>query len=115
MPSRYKTKEEKINEFIDKAILPALQKQDLDYDKVVQAVCHELGINENNVDQVIKRFIQMGKIKEIHILTIPDEQVEGFLKEYFEEERKQKKEAEKVDKIFKEVKPTKKKKKKKKK
>lgn len=77
---KYESQEAKINSFLESVIIPALEVNDLDYNKVVKNVAFEKGVKEDKVKQSLQILIEMGKIKEIHILTIPDEKFEGMLK-----------------------------------
>jgi len=78
--AKYQSQESKINKFITNSILPALFNSDLDYKKVVKTVAFEKGVKEEKVEQSLKALIDMGKIKEIHILTVPDKDFEDILK-----------------------------------
>lgn len=100
MRKQYESQEEKINNFLDNKIIPILKKKDLDHDKVIKAICLELGIKKEKVEQSISNLIELGKIKEIHILTIPNDQLDNWLKDFFEKEKEEKKEVKKVDEIL---------------
>lgn len=87
MPSKYESQEEKISSFFKEKILPALKKQDLDYNKVVNLISVELGVKEEKIKQTISKFIKLGEVKELHTLTIPDDQVDDWLKDLSKTEK----------------------------
>ena len=93
----YQTIREKIKLFIDKHIIPAVKKKDLDYYKVVNGVSSELGVTQNMVLDVLKDFTNSRKLAEVRVLTIPSGQVQGFLQELHNEEKQTKKDLEELD------------------
>lgn len=86
-----KDKRELAKNIILQKILPALKVRDLDYKKVLEYVTHESGCNSIEAQTIITELDIQKKIKEIRILTIPDEAVGDFVKELkeIEEQKKQ--------------------------
>jgi len=80
MAGKYQSQDEKINNFLQNAILPALREKDLDYKKLVKTMCFDLGVKENRVIEALNNLIEMEKIKEIRILTINDDQIDDYVK-----------------------------------
>lgn len=81
MKKTYQTQDERIIEFIDQNILPALTQKDLDYKKVVQLISIELGMRKDKVEKALDNLIAIGKMSEIHILTIPDDKIGDWLQD----------------------------------
>lgn len=97
MPRTYETQSAKLIRLIQDDIIPAIQNnKDLDYKKVVNHLSAMTGLQISRVESVLGTFIARGDIKEQRILTIPDEALEGWLKNYVEtkKEEERQKEAE---------------------
>jgi hypothetical protein len=81
MPSIYKSVKEKVKEDLEKIIIPAIKKKDLDYYRVVGAIASRESCSKIIVEDLLKTFIDSGYIKEIRILTITDDKIQDFLDE----------------------------------
>lgn len=81
----YFSNKKKVEDILTKIIIPSLRKKDIDYDKLIQAIMSETLVSRNIIEDIIKTHIP-NEIKEIHILTIPEEKIDGLLKELREEE-----------------------------
>ena len=90
----YKTKKEKINEIIEKAIRIIKLGKDVDYHQLVSEIQSNTGVAEKIVEEQLKIAIQSKKIKEVRILTILDEDIPKFLKDLKEKEKEIEKEVE---------------------
>lgn len=96
----YRTGSEKIKEAIEGFGLKALSKADLDYTKFVRAIADLTGTTTPRVEQVLNNYIGMRKIKEIHILTIPDEHVSEWIDQEVKKEKEAKAEDAKVKELI---------------
>jgi ferritin len=92
MPMKYESQDEKISKYIKDLVIPAIKRKDLDYNQLVKKLCVELGVKEERVESVLKRFIDAGEMKEERILTITDDKIPDMLKLIKEEEEKLKSE-----------------------
>lgn len=77
--------------FIANQIIPCLKNRDLDYQKTIAAICAETHSTINLAEEMLRTLIP-NQIKEIHLLTIPDEKVKSWLEE-MQETNKEIKEA----------------------
>lgn len=79
---KYITNKEKVAAFITEQIIPYLinNTKDLDYEQTINAICSETHSSRIIAEEILKSFFP-HKIKEIHILTIPDENVKTWLEE----------------------------------
>lgn len=91
---KYESKKEQISKFIEDNVIPAVKRKDLDYDKVIKGIADQFGTTEDIVNNIIKRFVSLGKLAECHVLTIRDDEIKDWLVE-LEREQKEKKEDEK--------------------
>ena len=96
MPSKYISTREKVVDYIENNILLFLKQKDLDYYEVVKIIKMKTNCSENLIETTLKDFIDSGKIKEIRVLTIPDEQIGKWLKDLKEMEEQRKKDDEEV-------------------
>lgn len=96
---RYKPQKQRIADYIRDRIVTYLRKKDLDYYKVLRGMSMDLGVSEEKIEEVLRIFVENKEIREIRILTIPDEQIGDWLKEVKEinEEKK------KMDKAMKKI------------
>lgn len=97
---QYVTNKQKIMEYIEINILAFLKQKDLDYNKVIDLISEKTSSNPSMVKTILDSFINSGKIKQINILTIPDKQIDGWLKEVKEMEEQKKKDDAEVKKIL---------------
>lgn len=95
----YQSQRDKIKETIEKYVVPFINEKDLEYDKVLSNLSEELSCSKGMVEDVLQTFISSGKIKEIRILTIPDQEVTSWLKEQKDKEEKLKKELKEFEQI----------------
>jgi len=93
----YQSQRNRISEIIQKSVIQFLKQKDLDYYKVLDEVCNEIGCSKSIAEDVLKTFISSGKIKEIRILTIPDEKVQSWFEEMREREKETKEDLNKVE------------------
>lgn len=96
----YQSQREKVILFLNGQILPLLKKKDINYNELIFIIKENTFVNDNIIDEVIRSYIKQGKFKEIHILTIPDKEIENWLIENKKEEEEMKK----VEEIIKEAK-----------
>lgn len=75
----YQSIRAKIAKHLENRVLPYLKKQDLDYYKVIDGLSSDVGCSKNMIKDVLNSFIDSNKIKEIRVLTIPDEQIKDWL------------------------------------
>lgn len=76
----YQTTREKIQEWIEKGLIPKLVDKDYIYDDVISAVAIETGASEKLVEDVILTLIKAGKIKHLNLLVATDEQLIAYNK-----------------------------------
>lgn len=100
MPSQYKSNREKVNEFLEHKILPLIRKKDLDYYEVINIISVQLGVSKKLVEESIKMLVGNGRIAEIRVLTVTEEQISGILKELRDAEEESKKTEKEVEEIF---------------
>ena len=94
-----KDKRELAKNIILQKILPALKVRDLDYKKVEDYICSETGCISKEVEIIIGELVLQKKIKEIRILTIPDSEINSFVKELRDLENEKKLAEERLQKI----------------
>jgi len=82
----YITNKQKMLDFITNQIIPCIKNRDLDYQKTIAAICAETHSTINLAEEMLKTLIPT-QIKEIHILTIPDEKVKTWLDEMKETDK----------------------------
>lgn len=75
---KYVTNREKIIEYIDTYIKPALIKKDLNYDKVILGISRDLSMSQNTVKEVLDNQINMGILVRENILTLSKEDIPKF-------------------------------------
>jgi hypothetical protein len=92
--SKYISKKEKLKEVIKKYIIPGVQKTDLDYYKILSELVREVGLSMEITEDTLKDFIRSGLLKEVRVITLPDEKVESWLEEQIKTEKEIKKELE---------------------
>lgn len=83
----YQSKQERINQFITQKIIPLLSNKDLDFNEVVIVVMENCLCNRELAIQELQRLISFKKIKEIHVLTIPDEQIGSWINQMVKTEK----------------------------
>jgi len=86
------TRQQRVINFIRGIIIPALEKIDLDYDKVVNNTIIETAGSRQLVEDFISSFINAGMIQVVQkdgkkILTIPDEKIQDYLRMMRESEK----------------------------
>ena len=96
----YQSKRQKISDFFDSKIYPLLKSNDLDYKEILKVIQENTYATESMIEEVIRNKVMMKKIKEIHILTIPDEEIPNFLERLKIIEKEKEKTKEDLDKIF---------------
>jgi len=82
----YQTNRAKIINFANDKIVPLLKEKDLEYKEVVQIISENVGCSSEMVIDGLKTLIP-NKIKEIHVLTIPDEEVTNWLRDRINKEK----------------------------
>ena len=100
MPSKYISTREKVMDYIENNILLFLKQKDLDYYEVIKIIKIKTSCSENLIKNILKDYINSGKIKEIRVLTIPDEQIGEWLKNLKEMEEQKEKDDEEVKKML---------------
>jgi hypothetical protein len=75
---KYFSKKDKIQEFIRERVIPAVKIKDLDYEKVVEEIQKKTLSERKMIEEVIGSFVPK-EMKEIRILTIPDEEINDWL------------------------------------
>ncbi|MBU1121968.1 MAG: hypothetical protein KKF54_04650 [Candidatus Omnitrophica bacterium] len=98
--AKYTTTRQKVKDYIETNILSFLKQKDLNYNKVIELVKLKTSCSENLIQDILKEFINSGKINEIHILTIPDDKIDEWLQEIREMEAQKKIDDKEVKKIF---------------
>ena len=71
----YQKQKERIIEWIEKGLIPNLIERSYPYDKTISAIAFEIGCTEKAVEEVIKSYIILGKLKQENLLVATDEQV----------------------------------------
>lgn len=99
----YQSKREKLANIINSKLLSTVRKGDLNYYKVVTLLMNETYASENIVKDALDVAIKSGKMKEIRLLTINDEEVEDWLTKLRKHEVETKKEKSKIEEVFKEM------------
>lgn len=81
MVKQYESQDEKVNNFLENTLLPLIKEanKDIEFNEVVQQCSLHLNVKEEKIKEGLNRFIKSGKIKEIHIITIPDSEVQDWL------------------------------------
>lgn len=96
----YTSKREKIQNFISKHILTALEDNDLDYNKTVSLIAMENACSENMVRETLNGFITVRKIiLKGNILTIPEEKVVDWVQALKAREKEQKETEKKLEEL----------------
>jgi hypothetical protein len=85
--SKYICRRNKISEIMEKQIIPAIKHKDLDFHKVKNYLISQTGCAETMAEEVILECCLANKIKEVRVLTLPDEKVDEFIKELQEIEK----------------------------
>jgi uncharacterized membrane protein len=101
----YTSKREKIREFLDKYIANWVKEKDLDYYKIVDLIKNEIRCDEKSVIEVLDNYVSSNLLKEIRLLTIPDEKINEYLdllKKQEEKDKQTKQDLEDLDKMIKE-------------
>jgi len=91
---KYLSKREQLKDIIEKIVIPAIKKKDVDYYKLLIELIDRIGVSKEIVEDVLKSFIISGKVKEIRVLTIPDEKINNWLDDLIKEEKQTKKDLE---------------------
>ena len=99
----YQSKREQIGEFIDSKLIPIIRKRDLDYKEVIKAIQESTYANESIIEDVIRAKVRTGVLNEVHVLTIPDGEIGGLLKELKDNELEQREEDKKVEEVFEDI------------
>lgn len=96
----YKPNNDRLKDYFDKTVIPSLKEVDIDYYKLIDVISLDLGISETKVNDMLERYKKAKKIKEIRILTIPDELLNDSL-DFIARKKQVKKEAiEELDKTM---------------
>lgn len=112
----YQTQRQKVFEFINRNIIPAVRQHDVDYNQVVDLISTECYVSRSMAQSCLDSIISVGHIKRAsffnpntnkeeltNVLTIPDEEVVNWISDIKEKEEKRKKEIEEADKLIKET------------
>lgn len=75
----YQTQKDKIIDWIEKGLIPKLPERNYPYDDIISAIALEIGTTEKMVEDVIKSYIKLGKIKHENWLVATDEQAKAHL------------------------------------
>ena len=95
----YKTNREKVSEYFEKQIIPAINNQDLDYldyYKVLDGVSSDLSVSKNVIKAVLNDLISSGKLGEHRVLTISSKKVDNWLKNLVTREKETDEEVKKI-------------------
>jgi hypothetical protein len=84
---KYITKDEKLKEFIENKIIPVIKTKDLDYYKLLSYIEEHTGYSKSRIDEALLVYIRSKRIKEIRLLTVPDEKIEDWLELQKEHEK----------------------------
>ena len=105
----YQTKRERTINIVENIIIPAIKKSvgDVDYYEVLKAISTRAKITNKEAESVVEEFIINNILKEVRILTIPDEEVSDWLKDYFDKEKEMEEEDKKIKEVFENAKKTK--------
>lgn len=95
----YVTQREKVSEYITKYIIPALKLKDLDYYETVKYIAGIIGASESLVENVLSGFAASGKLREVRLLTILENELNDFIKDMKQREKDIKEVDEQLDKL----------------
>lgn len=83
----YISEKRKISDFIEKHILPLIIRNDYSYYDVLELIVKQTKASKRSAKEVLDGFIETKEIKEMRILTVPDEKLDTALSLKFEEEK----------------------------
>lgn len=96
----YISEKKKVKDLLDNKVIPMIKKKDVDYNKLVDAVCKETGSTQRLVKEILQTAINTNQIKEIRVLTIPDEELDDFFQEHYKEEKRIVEDDKEVDEVL---------------
>ena len=99
----YITQREKITNFIEKQVIPAIKKsqKDPDYNLLLSSISENCMCSGQLAEEVLREFFARKKLKEVRYVTLADEELTGWLKELQEEKKRIEQEADKLMQDFK--------------
>lgn len=84
----YKTKKDLVDDWIGRTIeYLKSNNKDVDYEKLIAEIQGNVKCSRGIIEQQISNAIHLKKLKEIHILTICDEEIPKFLDNIREREK----------------------------
>lgn len=95
----YESKRDKVIRYVNDFVIPSIQKKDLDYNLLVSDLCGQFGVSKEVVNEIFQMFMRSGKIKEVRVLTLPDNLVIDWLKKDRELKQDIKKDINNLDKM----------------
>jgi len=84
---QYISSKQKIANFIEEFLIPALKIKDLDYEKTIQAIMSQCYCSRNSAEEGIKQFTP-HQMEEVRFLTYPKEKIVSLLQEIRAQEKK---------------------------
>jgi len=92
----YQSQREKIKKLIEDQVLKWIKEKDLDYYKIINFLQSETNCSQNMAEDMVCSFIKNKIIQENRILTIPDGEINEFVKRMKEREEEIEKEVDQV-------------------
>jgi len=77
----YQSQKEKIMEYFDNKIFPSMKfNTELDYNKLISTLVSELMVSEKQVEEVLRVYVHLEKIKEFRFFTFCEKKQGEMLK-----------------------------------